>query len=182
MKTEIKFASCALIIAPTRMFTGDSQHQGGRGIPLQGRPSVQKSAHSATGYSETENFYSRTNQTTRILWSLFAEECGVALWRLLISLYCNGQLINGAIGNLGYDRDMPYILEHLTSLRQEITDLRNMNAKSAARSADSQIDQSAVEMRANRLAEIKKELSQMLNRPEDPRVWWEKGGRRNRVA
>jgi len=28
---------------------------------------------------------------------------------------------------------------------------------------------------ANRLVEIKKELSQMLNRPEDPRVWWEKG-------
>jgi hypothetical protein len=77
---------------------------------------------------------------------------------------------------------MPFILEHLTSLRQEITDLRNMNAQSSSRSTDSQIDQSAVEMRANRLAEIKKELSQMLNRPEDPRVWWEKGGRRNRVA
>jgi hypothetical protein len=92
------------------------------------------------------------------------------------------QLINGSLGNLGYDQDMPYILEHLTSLRQEITDLRNMNARTAARSADSQIDQSAVEMRANRLLEIKKELSQMLNRPEDPRVWWEKGGRRNRVA
>ncbi len=79
-------------------------------------------------------------------------------------------------------RDMPYILEHLTSLRQEITDLRNMNARAAARTADNQIDQSAVEMRANRLAEIKKELSQMLNRPEDPQVWWEKGGRRSRVA
>lgn len=57
-----------------------------------------------------------------------------------------------------------------------------MNARSAAKTADSQIDQSAVEMRANRLLEIKKELSQMLNRPEDPRVWWEKGGRRGRVA
>jgi len=77
---------------------------------------------------------------------------------------------------------MPYILEHLTSLRQEITDLRNMNARSSNRSADSQIDQSAVEMRANRLVEIKKELSQMLNRPEDPAVWWEKGGRRSRIA
>ena len=84
--------------------------------------------------------------------------------------------------DMRYHQNMPYILEHLTSLRQEITDLRNMNARSAARSADSQIDQSAVEMRANRLAEIKKELSQMLNRPEDPAVWWEKGGRRNRVA
>jgi hypothetical protein len=78
---------------------------------------------------------------------------------------------------------MPYILEHLTSLRQEITDLRNMNARSVNRGADTQIDQSAMEMRANRLAEIKKELSQMLNRPEDPQVWWEKGGgRRDRVA
>jgi len=77
---------------------------------------------------------------------------------------------------------MPYILEHLTSLRQEITDLRNMNARSVNRGADSQVDQSAMEMRANRLAEIKKELSQMLNRPEDPQVWWEKGGRHSRVA
>jgi len=57
-----------------------------------------------------------------------------------------------------------------------------MNARFANKSSDSQIDQSAVEMRANRLAEIKKELSQMLNRPEDPAVWWEKGGGRNRVA
>jgi hypothetical protein len=77
---------------------------------------------------------------------------------------------------------MPYILEHLTSLRQEITDLRHMNELSAQKTADTQIDHSALEMRANRLAEIKKELSQMLNRPEDPQVWWEKGGRRNRVA
>jgi len=77
---------------------------------------------------------------------------------------------------------MPYILEHLTSLRQEITDLRNMNVRSSHRSTDAQIDQSAMEMRANRLAEIKKELSQMLNRPEDPAVWWEKGRRPNRVA
>jgi hypothetical protein len=80
-----------------------------------------------------------------------------------------------------YHQDMPYILEHLTSLRQEITDLRNLNARSSHATGDSHIDQSAVEMRANRLAEIKKELSQMLNRPEDPAVWWEKG-RRNRVA
>jgi hypothetical protein len=83
---------------------------------------------------------------------------------------------------MGYDQGMPYILEHLTSLRQEITDLKNMNARAAVRTADTQIDQSAVEMRANRLVEIKKELSQMLNRPDDPAVWWEKGGRRSRIA
>ncbi len=51
-----------------------------------------------------------------------------------------------------------------------------MNARFTGKGSDGQIDQSAVEMRANRLAEIKKELSQMLNRPEDPAVWWEKGG------
>jgi hypothetical protein len=94
----------------------------------------------------------------------------------------SGRLKNRGAANIGYDQDMPYILEHLTSLRQEITDLRNMNQRSAIKTADSHIDQSAVEMRAHRLAEIKKELSQMLNRPEDPAVWWEKGGRRNRVA
>ena len=87
-----------------------------------------------------------------------------------------------AWGICGIIKLMPYILEHLSSLRQEITDLRNMNARYTGKGSDHQIDQSAVEMRANRLAEIKKELSQMLNRPEDPKVWWEKGGRRNRVA
>lgn len=91
------------------------------------------------------------------------------------------RLKTGGYPNIEYDQDMPYILEHLTSLRQEITDLRTMNERSALKTTDSQIDQSAVEMRANRLVEIKKELSQMLNRPEDPQVWWEKG-RRNRVA
>jgi len=57
-----------------------------------------------------------------------------------------------------------------------------MNAQFTGKGSNSQMDQSEVEMRAIRLAEIKKELSQMLNRPEDPAVWWEKGGRRNRVA
>jgi hypothetical protein len=85
-------------------------------------------------------------------------------------------------GIWGKIEGMPYILEHLSSLRQEITDLRNMNARFTGKGSDTQIDQSAVEMRANRLAEIKKELSQMLNRPEDPAVWWEKGGRGKRVA
>jgi len=57
-----------------------------------------------------------------------------------------------------------------------------MNARFVKRGEDSSIDQSAAEMRANRLVEIKKELSKMLNRPEDPAVWWEKGSGRNRVA
>ena len=33
-------------------------------------------------------------------------------------------------------------------------------------------DQSALEVRANRLLQIKQELSGMLERPSDPKVWW----------
>jgi hypothetical protein len=70
--------------------------------------------------------------------------------------------------------DMPYISEHLTSLRQEITDLRSMNARCAKTGDHSAMDQTAMELRTNRLREIKQELSKMLNRPADPAVWWEK--------
>jgi hypothetical protein len=70
---------------------------------------------------------------------------------------------------------MPYISEHLSSLRNEIIELRNMNARFSVKGEFTPIDQSALEMRTNRLLEIKKELSKMLNRPDDPAVWWEKG-------
>ena len=70
--------------------------------------------------------------------------------------------------------EMPYISEHLTSLRQEITDLRNMNIRLSEKSEHSTIDQTALELRTIRLREIKQELSKMLNRPDDPAVWWEK--------
>jgi hypothetical protein len=36
------------------------------------------------------------------------------------------------------------------------------------------MDQTARELRTNRLREIKQELSRMLDRPQDPKVWWEK--------
>jgi hypothetical protein len=77
---------------------------------------------------------------------------------------------------------MPYISEHLTSLRQEITDLRSMNARMSEKSAHTPMDQTALELRTNRLLEIKKELSKMLNRPEDPKVWWENSRRSNPTA
>jgi hypothetical protein len=70
--------------------------------------------------------------------------------------------------------EMPYISEHLTSLRQEITDLRNMNIRLSEKTEHSTIDQTALELRTIRLREIKQELSKMLNRPDDPAVWWEK--------
>ncbi len=69
---------------------------------------------------------------------------------------------------------MTYISEHLSSLRQEITTLRNMNARYSEKSEHSAMDQSALELRANRLLEIKQELSKILDRPGDSAVWWEK--------
>ena len=72
---------------------------------------------------------------------------------------------------------MPYITEHLTSLRQEIADLRNLNARLAEKAGHNPVDQTALELRTNRLREIKQELANMLNRPEDPKVWWERSRR-----
>jgi hypothetical protein len=69
---------------------------------------------------------------------------------------------------------MTYISEHLSNLRQEITDLRNMNARYINKSERGPLDQTAMELRTNRLLEIKRELSTMLDRPNDPKIWWEK--------
>ena len=71
-------------------------------------------------------------------------------------------------------KEMTYIAEHLSNLRQEITDLRNMNARYSSKSEHGPLDHSALETRTNRLREIKQELSTMLERPTDPKVWWEK--------
>jgi hypothetical protein len=71
-------------------------------------------------------------------------------------------------------KEMPYISEHLSSLRQEITTLRDLNARYSEKSEHSPTDQSALELRTNRLLEIKKELSKILDRPGDSAVWWEK--------
>jgi len=70
--------------------------------------------------------------------------------------------------------EMPYISEHLSSLRQEITALRNSNVLAAKSGRHSEHDQTAQELRTTRLREIKEELSQMLSRRDDPKVWWER--------
>ncbi len=77
---------------------------------------------------------------------------------------------------------MTYIPERLTSLRQEITDLRNMNAIYAQRRAHSPIEQSAAEVRAGRLLQIKQELSKMLRPDEVPSVWWDNARRAKSVS
>jgi hypothetical protein len=77
---------------------------------------------------------------------------------------------------------MPYIMEHISRLRQEVTTLRNMNARYSEKSEHNSMDQSALELRTTRLLEIKQELSKILDRPGDATVWWEKLRRPNHPA
>ncbi len=77
---------------------------------------------------------------------------------------------------------MPYISERLSNLRQEISTLRNMNTRFSEKSEHSPIDRSDLELRTNRLLEIKQELSKILDRPGDSAVWWEKFRRPGRAA
>ena len=69
---------------------------------------------------------------------------------------------------------MTYIADRLANLRQEITDLRNMNVLFSRSREHSEVEQSALEVRAHRLLEIKQELSTMLNSPNQPAVWWDR--------
>lgn len=70
--------------------------------------------------------------------------------------------------------EMPYITEHLSGLREEINELQSMNERYAGKRIHNELDKTALEQRTNRLREIKQELSKMLDRPQDPKVWWEK--------
>ena len=69
--------------------------------------------------------------------------------------------------------EMSYLPEHLSSLRQEIADLQKMNTHYSNKSEHSPLDKSALEVRTVRLTQIKKELANMLERPNDPKIWWE---------
>ena len=71
-------------------------------------------------------------------------------------------------------KEMPYITEHLSGLRQEISDLQSMNKRYAGKRVHSEVEQTALDLRTNRLREIKQELSKMLDRPQESKVWWEK--------
>jgi hypothetical protein len=69
---------------------------------------------------------------------------------------------------------MDYFSQRLSELRREIANLRSNNASYSQQSEHSQSDQSACELRSNRLLQIKKELSAMLARPREGSVWWER--------
>jgi hypothetical protein len=77
---------------------------------------------------------------------------------------------------------MPYLSEHLSSLRHEITDLRNMNVLYLQKSEHSPVERTASDVRESRLVQIKQELSKMLNRPDDTAVWWGKSLKPNHDA
>lgn len=77
---------------------------------------------------------------------------------------------------------MDYVSPHLASIRQEITDLRNMNVLYAQQSVHSAVDQVASDVRASRLLQIKQQLSQMRDCPPESRVWWDKVHKARRAA
>jgi hypothetical protein len=86
-----------------------------------------------------------------------------------------------AAANKRMIEEMTYLVYHLSGLRQEIADLQKLNSHYANKSEHSPLDESALETRTVRLLQIKKELANMLLRPNDPKVWWEKL-RNSRVA
>jgi hypothetical protein len=77
---------------------------------------------------------------------------------------------------------MSYLSEHVSSLRQEITDLQNLNVLYLQRSEHSPVERTASDVRGSRLLQIKQELSKMRNRPDDTAVWWGKSGKPNSAA
>jgi len=77
---------------------------------------------------------------------------------------------------------MDYLSPHLASLRQEIADLRNINALYAQQSVHSAVEEAASDVRTNRLLQIKQELLKMRDCPPKPMVWWDKVRTPNRAA
>ena len=77
---------------------------------------------------------------------------------------------------------MDYLSSHLASLRQEITDLRHINVLYSQKSVHSAAEQTASDVRANRLFQIKQELSKMRDCAPEPRVWWDKIRKSKRAA
>lgn len=62
-------------------------------------------------------------------------------------------------------------LEYLSSLRQEIADLKLLNDKVPSTQKRSPLDRSEFEARASRLLEIKQELGKFMSKPDNS-VWW----------
>lgn len=77
---------------------------------------------------------------------------------------------------------MSDITEHLSGLRQEITNLQSMNVVYLQRRQHSPVEKAESEGRGSRLLQIKNELSKMRGRPDDSVVWWAKSPKPSSVA
>jgi hypothetical protein len=66
---------------------------------------------------------------------------------------------------------MPANMQYLSTLRQEIAELKLLNDSVPSKQKRSPLDRSALEARASRLLEIKQELAKLMTKPENP-VWW----------
>ena len=77
---------------------------------------------------------------------------------------------------------MDYSSSHLASLRQEIAELRNINVLYVKQSVHNAVEQTASDVRASRLLQIKQELSKMRDCPPESRVWWDKVRKSKRAA
>ena len=77
---------------------------------------------------------------------------------------------------------MDYSSSHLASLRQEIAELRNINVLYVKQSVHNAVEQTASDVRASRLLQIKQELSKMRDCPPEPTVWWDKVREPKRTA
>jgi len=77
---------------------------------------------------------------------------------------------------------MNYLSSHLANLRQEITELRNRNVLYTRQSVHNAVEQTASDVRARRLLQIKQELSKMRDCPPESRVWWDKIRKPKRAA
>jgi hypothetical protein len=69
---------------------------------------------------------------------------------------------------------MDYLSAHLSKLRQEISELRELNFLYSQHSEHSPAEQTASDVRSDRLLQIKKELTEMRNFPPVSRIWWDK--------
>jgi hypothetical protein len=69
---------------------------------------------------------------------------------------------------------MDYLSSHLVSLRREINELQNINVLYAKQSVHNAVEQTASDVRENRLLQIKQELSKMRDCPPELRVWWDR--------
>jgi hypothetical protein len=77
---------------------------------------------------------------------------------------------------------MDYFSSHLATLRQEISDLRDLNVLYLQQAEHSSVEQMASDVRSSRLLQIKRELSDMRNCPVEPKVWWDKVRKPMRAA